>query len=125
MLFNEKYFKQTFILVLAWTSVCFIYYSVMLILPSILNRNQSFSSNFQYIFLVIISIVECFSFYLSKIVMDHPDFGRKRSLYLGFGIIFGLSIFVTLFGETYKFLLLMIFIGFKIFSSGCFMVKNY
>lgn len=98
MLFIEKYFKQTLILVLSWTSVCFLYYAVMLILPSILNRNQTFSNSFQYFFLIVISIVECFSVFASKIVMDHPDFGRKRSLYLGFGIMFILSVIIVTFG---------------------------
>jgi hypothetical protein len=97
-LFNEKYYKQTFILILAWTSICFMYYAVMLILPSILNRNNSFTENFQYVFLVFISIVECFSFKVSNSVMDHPSFGRKRSLYLGVGIMCIFSVIILVFG---------------------------
>jgi hypothetical protein len=72
LLFNEKYCKQTLILCFAWLSACFLYYSVMLMLPSILSRNQSFSANFQYIFIIVISTVEIIAFYGAKIVMDHP-----------------------------------------------------
>lgn len=72
MLFNEKYFKQTLILCFAWTAGCFLYYAVMLMLPSILARHSDFTENSQYIFLIVISSVETVSFYGAKIVMDHP-----------------------------------------------------
>lgn len=99
MLFNEKYFKSTLILCFAWTAACFLYYAVMLMLPSILSRHSgTFSENFQYIFIIIISGVEVFAFWVSKIVMDHPEYGRKRSVYLGYGIMFLLSVLITVFG---------------------------
>lgn len=100
LLFNAKYFKQTLILCFAWTAACFLYYAIMLMLPSILSRNSNFSSNFQYIFLIVISAVEVFAFYSAKIVMDHPEYGRKRSLYLGYGLMFILSLALTVFGES-------------------------
>ena len=100
MLFNDKYCKQTLILCFAWTAACFLYYAIMLMLPSILSRNNSFSSNFQYIFLIVISAVETFAFYGAKIVMDHPEYGRKRSVYLGYSIMFILSLAITVFGES-------------------------
>lgn len=122
-LFNEKYSKQTIILCFAWTSACFLYYAVMLMLPTILSRNQSFSANFQYIFLIIISLVETVSFMISKILMDHPLYGRKRSIYLGFSIIFILSILILIFGENNRMVLITVFVGLKIFATICFMVK--
>lgn len=115
--------KQTLILCFAWTAACFLYYAIMLMLPSILSRNSgSFSENFQYIFLIVISAVETFAFYGAKIVMDHPEYGRKRSVYLGYSIMFVLSLMITVAGESNKAFLLVVFIGLKIFATGCFMV---
>lgn len=71
----------------------------MLMLPSILSRNSSsLSPNFQYIFLIVISTVEVFAFYGAKIVMDHPEYGRKRSVYLGYSVMFVLSLGITVVG---------------------------
>jgi hypothetical protein len=67
-------------------------------LPSILSRNQHFSANFQYIFLIVISTVEIIAFYGAKIVMDHPLYGRKRSVYLGYSLMFILSLSLIIFG---------------------------
>lgn len=63
---------MSFIMILAWFSVCFIYYGVMLFLPSILARNAAMTYNFKYFFLIVISIIEVISFYCSIYVMDHP-----------------------------------------------------
>lgn len=122
MLLNEKYLKQTLILCFAWTAACFLYYAVMLMLPSILARHSDFTSNSQYIFLIVISSVEVVSFYSAKLVMDHPDFGRKRSVYLGYGVMFILSSSLIIFGESNMLFLMVVFVGLKIFSTSCFMV---
>ena len=56
-LFNSKYAKKTLILCFSWVSACFIYYAVMLMLPSILARHQKLTPDFQYLFLIVISAV--------------------------------------------------------------------
>lgn len=59
-MFNDKYKPSTIRLISSWFSVCFIYYGVMLLLPSILQRvfsKTNESRNFKYLFIVMISIV--------------------------------------------------------------------
>ena len=59
-MFNDKYKPSTIRLISSWFSVCFIYYGVMLLLPSILQRvfsKTNESQNFKYLFIVMISIV--------------------------------------------------------------------
>ena len=59
-MFNNKYKESTIRLISSWFSVCFIYYGVMLLLPSILQRvfeKTHGSDNFKYMFIVIISVV--------------------------------------------------------------------
>ena len=59
-MFNNKYKESTIRLISSWFSVCFIYYGVMLLLPSILQRvfeRTHGSNNFKYMFIVIISVV--------------------------------------------------------------------
>jgi len=48
---------MSFIMMLAWFAVCFIYYGVMLFLPSILARNAEMTYNFKYFFLIVISVI--------------------------------------------------------------------
>lgn len=100
-MFNDKYKPSTVRLISSWFSVCFIYYGVMLLLPSILQRvfsKTNDSQNFKYLFIVMISIVEVASFYLSSKIMDHPSIGRKKSVYYGFGIIFCVTMVIVVMG---------------------------
>jgi hypothetical protein len=73
----------------------------MLLLPTILQRvflKAKTNDNFKYLFLVGISVVEVASFYLSSKIMDHPDIGRKKSVYYGFGIILSVTFLILVFG---------------------------
>jgi hypothetical protein len=88
---------MTLYLLFAWFSVCFIYYGILLLLPTILSRNQAASYNFKYMSLIIISVFEMLCFYFTKNLIDHPSFGRKRSTYLGFGIVALCSLFLIVF----------------------------
>lgn len=58
-LFSDKYFPSTVRLIISWFSVCFIYYAVMILLPTILEglRGNNESQNFNYFFLVSISLI--------------------------------------------------------------------
>lgn len=89
---------MTIYLVAAWFSVCFIYYGILLLLPTILARNTATSYNFKYISLIAISIVEMLCFYFSRTVMDHPDIGRKKSTWVGFAIVALCSILLIVVG---------------------------
>lgn len=74
-LLNHKYYSSTIRLVVSWMTVCFIYYGIMLLLPTILTRvfvNANKDPNFKYIFLIIIAIVEVGGFYIASYIMDHP-----------------------------------------------------
>lgn len=100
-MFNRKYKESTIRLLSSWFTVCFIYYGVMILLPSILQRVFSrthSNQNFKYLFIVVISIVEVAAFYLSSMIMDHPNIGRKKSVYYGFGSIFVVTGCIFLFG---------------------------
>ena len=71
-------------------TVCFIYYGIMLLLPTILTRvfvNAKRDPNFKYIFLIAIAIVEVGGFYVASFIMDHPEIGRKKGVYYGFFIV--------------------------------------
>lgn len=125
-MFNNKYKESTIRLLSSWFSVCFIYYGVMILLPSILQRvfSRSHSNqNFKYLFIVVISIVEVAAFYLSSMIMDHPNIGRKRSVYYGFGAIFLVTACIFLFGEENKFMLFTAFVVIKFVASATFMVN--
>jgi magnesium-transporting ATPase (P-type) len=100
-MFNEKYKESSIRLISSWFSVCFIYYGVMLLLPSILQRvfNKTHGSqNFKYFFIVVISVVEVGAFYFSSKIMDHPNIGRKKSVYYGLGTIFFVTMLIMIFG---------------------------
>lgn len=113
---------MTFILAVAWFSVCFIFYGILLLLPTILAKNTASSYNFKYISLIVISLVEMFCFYFSKTVMDHPDMGRKKSTYYSFGFVTIFSVFLMMIQEDQTFLLLGTFLIIKIFITMTFMV---
>jgi MFS family permease len=124
-MFNQKYKESSIRLLSSWFSVCFIYYGVMILLPSILQRVFSHShtnQNFKYLFIVVISIVEVASFYLSSKIMDHPKIGRKRSVYYGFAAIFFVTALILLCGEENKVILFTAFVVIKFVASATFMV---
>lgn len=127
-MFNDKYKESSIRLLSSWFSVCFIYYGVMILLPSILQRVFSGSSsnqNFKYLFIVVISIVEVAAFYLSSKIMDHPKIGRKRSVYYGFFTISIVTGLIFVFGEENKFMLFAVFIIIKFVISTTFMVTTH
>ena len=113
---------MTFILSVAWFSVCFIFYGILLLLPTILAHNTATSYNFKYVSLIVISLVEMFCFYFSKSIMDHPEMGRKKSTYIGFGFVTILSVFLMMIKEDQTYLLLGMFLFTKIFITTTFMV---
>jgi MFS family permease len=125
-MFNEKYKESSIRLLSSWFSVCFIYYGVMILLPSILQRvfsRSHGSQNFKYFFIVVISVVEVGAFFLSSKIMDHPKIGRKRSVYYGFAAIFAVTALIFLFGEENKAMLFVAFVVIKFVVSATFMVR--
>lgn len=101
-MFNDKYKDSSIRLLSSWFSVCFIYYGVMILLPSILQRVFSrthTNQNFKYLFIVVISMVEVAAFYFSSKIMDHPNMGRKKSVYYGFTTILIVTVLILIFGE--------------------------
>jgi hypothetical protein len=100
-MFNEKYAASSYRLISSWFTVCFVYYGVMLLLPSILQRvfdRAHMSSNFKYIFIIFITIIEVAAFQVSSLFMDNPNLGRKKTVYYGFFIIFGVTLLIFLLG---------------------------
>ncbi len=89
---------MTIFLLIAWFSVCFIYYGIFLLLPTILSRNQKTSYNFKYMYLIVVTGVEIICFYFSKYLMDHPSIGRKKTIYIGFFVIGVCSLMLIIFG---------------------------
>lgn len=57
--------------------------------------------------------------------MDHPDVGRKKSTYIGFGFVTVLSVFLMMIQEDQTYLLLGMFLFIKIFITTTFMVHFY
>jgi Na+/melibiose symporter-like transporter len=62
------------------------------------------------------------AFYLSSKIMDHPDIGRKKSVYYGFASIFFVTCLILLFGEENKIMLFLAFVVIKFVVSATFMV---
>ena len=100
-MFNEKYISSSIRLFVSWFSICFIYYGIMILLPTILERvfEKSHSNkNFKYMFLIAISMIEVAGFFLSSKIMDHPKVGRKKGVYYGLAIVFTVSLLIILMG---------------------------
>ena len=101
-MFGKKYKGSTLRLMGSWFTVCFIYYGIMLLLPTILERvfkKSHHNPNFKYLFLIAISCIEVAGFYLSTVVMDHPRVGRKKAVYYGFVGVFVGACAILGFGE--------------------------
>jgi hypothetical protein len=54
--------------------------------------------------------------------MDHPDIGRKKSIYWGYGITALCSLLLMIVGEDQTYMLLAMFFIIKIFITIVFMV---
>lgn len=113
---------MTLFLLFAWGAGGFISYSMALILPSILERHQDMSHDIQYLFIVIVSSFEIFAFVLSKIMMDNPSLGRKKSIWISAVIVLSVSVLIIIFGENSEVFILLIFIAMKVFSLTWFNV---
>jgi len=55
--------------------------------------------------------------------MDHPDFGRKKSTYIGFGMVAVCSVGLMILGEGSISVMLVMFLIIKIFITTTFMVN--
>lgn len=113
---------MTIYLLVAWFSACFIYYGILLLLPTILSRSSTTSYNMKYISLIVMSLFEMLCFFFTKKLIDHPSFGRKRSTYLGFLILGLCSVFLIFFEQFSTLVLLGAFLIMKIFITITFMV---
>jgi hypothetical protein len=116
---------MTLYLLMSWFSVCFIYYGIFLLLPTIISRNQKSSYNFKYIYLIIVTLVEILCFQWSKWLMDHPMLGRKKTIYLGFFVIAICSGFLLLIREDNIIALMVLFLVIKMFITITIMVIFY
>jgi len=67
-------------------------------------------------------MVEIVALYLSPIMMDHPQIGRKKTIYSGFTIVFLATCLILFFGEENKLALFVTFLVIKLIISISFMV---
>ena len=98
-LFSTKYISVTFRMIIVWLSNYFVYYAITLLLPTILQQLffKSHSSRyFEYIYLAAMSVLQLGCFAVAPIIMNHPNFRRKRTLSLAF-IVQGLCGFLAIF----------------------------
>ena len=124
-MFSDKYRACSWRLIACWFTTCFIYYGVMLLLPSILGRVFGESSKeraFKYLFLISVTMVEVLSFAVCFYIMDHPAMGRRRSTYLGLAIVFAVSCLMVILGEDQRILLFAMFVVIKFMVTAVFMV---
>lgn len=109
---NEQYGSCTWRLVFCWFVAMFIYYGILLLLPSILQ--ELFASaknyNFKYFFIFMVTAVEVGFYKFNQLLMDNPRIGRKKCVFYGAISSFILFILVMLIGVSYPSLLLIIFI---------------
>lgn len=98
----------------------------MILLPSILERVfVKRDQNFKYLFIVAISIIEVAGFYACSIIVDHPNIGRKKGVYLGIIIIFIVSCLIPVVGEQNILALFVAFAIIKFVVSATFMVFTH
>jgi hypothetical protein len=101
---SRKYKPITYKLLVAWFTVCFIYYGTMLLLPLILARNLESSIKLNYSIIIAVSCVELLGFRFSYTLMEHPAFGRKNTARFSFLIAFVTSTVLLLFNTGPLFL---------------------
>ena len=98
-LFSTKYISVTFRMIIVWLSNYFVYYAITLLLPTILQKLffKSHSSRyFEYIYLAAMSVLQLGCFAIAPVIMNHPNFRRKRTLSLAF-IVQGLCGLIAMF----------------------------
>ena len=91
----------------------------MLLLPLILNNDKT-NKNLNYLIVLISSIFEVILIYSSKILMDLPSFGRRKTIILGFFLSTFLS-FLLMFHLS-KLLFSFCFIFMRLFGGLAFIV---
>lgn len=55
-LFDKKYIYSSCTIIVIWFTNCFVYYVLMTLLPTILQRGVNMGYNYQYGFLLVITI---------------------------------------------------------------------
>lgn len=126
-MFNDKYQASSIRLIFSWFTVCFIYYGIMILLPSILVEvfgSSKEDENFKYLFIVGVSAIEASGFFLASKIMDHPRIGRKKGVYYGLGITFAASLLLPFIGKNNAWALFAAFSTIKFFISVTFMVNS-
>lgn len=94
-----------------WTAICFIYYGITLLLPTILQRvfvRAKANHNFKYIYMIAISALEILSYSLAPRIMNNPRVGRKKAVYSCLFITFLGSLSIIAFGEENIFALFVL-----------------
>jgi MFS family permease len=121
---SEKYRSSTWRLIICWFVSLFVFYGIMLLLPTILQSlfSSTGSYNFKYLFIFMVTAVEFCCYNIWQFLMDHPRIGRKKSVYYGVLSSFILFIFVILMGSSYPLLLLLVFLLVKFGISLMFLV---
>jgi MFS transporter, putative metabolite:H+ symporter len=122
---NDKYYASTVRLLFSWFTVGFIYYGIMILLPSILQRvfeKDQRPEGFKYIFLVAISLVEVGGFFAASSIMDSPKIGRKKGVYYGMTTVFLASLLILFFGEDNILILFITLAVVKFVISATFMI---
>ena len=70
------------------------------------------------------SVVEVISFCLCNYIIDHPSFGRKKTVIYLFLLIGLMNLLLLLFSSESNFVLLVVFVAVKVFITTCFMVNR-
>ena len=121
-MFNQKYKKSTTRLIVCWATVCFIYYGIMILLPTILAKVYSSEDvNIKYIFLMVVSLFEVAGFFVARMVIDHPRVSRKRGVYLGL-LLISVSSFLAIFTRESILGLFLLMAVMKLVISATFMI---
>ena len=97
-LLDSKYKNLTLSLMVSWFSVFFIYYGIFLFLPTILdNITPVMRYDFKYLTMCTVVVFEIVCSQLSRPIMEHEMFGRKRTLYYSLFMVglFSLSLMVS------------------------------
>lgn len=87
-------------ILIAWFSVCLVYYGTVILLPSLLAQNFTMTPKANYITIILVSIIEIFSFKAASVLIDHPRFSRKYTACYGFGINFVASLLLIFYGHS-------------------------
>jgi hypothetical protein len=109
-----------------WLCFYFVYYGIILFLPTIFVKlfpASTTNRKLEYIYLIGEALLEIVFSYLGSFLMNHARVGRKRAVYLGNTLIFLCAVIIVSFGNSSLALLFTLLAIIKIVDSTTSMVK--